>query len=133
MIYILELAYGLRWNTPVRIMDWPDLDINFDSVSNSEDEPVDGPDHDPEYAEQDELPGLNPIDEPQFANQEVWQLLELNLGDMADELWLNMCKSHHTPDYSLLTFYCQTSRLYPNRIGIHFQCLPLASAPTSPG
>jgi hypothetical protein len=91
IIYITDPTHGLRRNPPVlRIQDWPDLDL--DPGSESEDEPINGPDRDPEYVERDDLPGLNPIDEPQFADQEVLQLLELNLGDLAGELWLDMCK-----------------------------------------
>jgi hypothetical protein len=103
-IYITDPAHGLRRNPPVlRIQDWPDLnlDLDLDPGSESEDEPINGPDRDPEYVERDDLPGLNPVDEPQFDDREVRQLLELNLGDLAGELWLDMCKPLSISDQKL--------------------------------
>jgi hypothetical protein len=95
IIYVTDRVHGLRQNPPVlRIRDWPDLDLDLDldPGSDSEEEPINGPDRDPEYVERNEPFGFNPVDEPQFADQEVRRLLELNLGDEADELWLDMCK-----------------------------------------
>jgi hypothetical protein len=95
IIYTTDPAHGLRLNPPVRIRHWPDPDpdLDFNPAPEDEDEPINGPDRDPEYAERDEPLGFDPVDEPQFADQEVRRLLELNLGDLADELWLDMCKS----------------------------------------
>jgi hypothetical protein len=55
-------------------------------------DPIDGPDHDPEYIERAQPPGLNPIDEPDLTDDEIRRLLEADLGDLADEEWADVCK-----------------------------------------
>ncbi|KAG9088488.1 hypothetical protein FRC06_002007, partial [Ceratobasidium sp. 370] len=87
-----EPMQELRRNPPVRIQDWPEMDPNFDlgPGSEDEDEPFDGPDRDPEYAERNEVPAFDPIDEPRFTREELRQLLYQNLGDLADEQWIDM-------------------------------------------
>ncbi|KAG9086949.1 hypothetical protein FS749_003268, partial [Ceratobasidium sp. UAMH 11750] len=88
-----EPPQGLRRNPPVRIEEWPDVEANFDLGPGSdegEDEPIDGPDRDPEFEERDEAPAFIPIDEPRFTHEEVRRLLHDNLGDLADEQWIDM-------------------------------------------
>lgn len=89
----LPAAHGLRRNPPVTIEDWPDPeDDSATSGDEVADEPVDGPDRDPEYIERNEPLGLNPEDEPAINDDDLRALLEAELGDLADEEWIDMCR-----------------------------------------
>jgi hypothetical protein len=89
------LVQGLRYNPPVTIEEWPDLDDLWGSEASNEDEPmpVDGPDRDPEFVERDQPPGLDPNDEPLLTDEEMIELLEMELGDLDDsDEWVDMRK-----------------------------------------
>jgi hypothetical protein len=87
-------AHGLRRNPPVRIDEWPDPDSSVSSNDNDID--IDnestGSDRDPEFVERAEPLGLRPEDEPELDDDDMWALLEMHLGDLADEEWIDMCK-----------------------------------------
>jgi hypothetical protein len=92
-----ESAHRLRRNPAVTIEDWPDPDLSPEASDDEElaghlNEPIDGPDRDPEFIERAQSPGLDPIDEPNLTDDEVRRLLEADLGDLADEEWSDICK-----------------------------------------
>jgi hypothetical protein len=78
---------------------YPDFDPGLDpEMSDSEDEhngnrPVNGLDHDPEYVAWDVPPDLDPVDEPLLTDEEMRRLLLMRLGDLAEDEWLDMCRS----------------------------------------
>ncbi|KAG8734374.1 hypothetical protein FRC10_011754 [Ceratobasidium sp. 414] len=90
----LNPAHGLRRNPPVMIENWPDPEPDAEPLEGEgeldDNEPVDGPDRDPEYIEHDMPAGLNPIDEPRLADEEIRQILQRNLGDLAAQQWVDM-------------------------------------------
>jgi hypothetical protein len=90
-------VYGLRRNPAVTIEDWPDPDLGPESSDDDEpagnvNEPIDGPNHDPEYIERPQSPALDPMDKPDLTDDEVRWLLEADLGDLVDEEWLEICR-----------------------------------------
>ncbi|KAF8601263.1 hypothetical protein BDV93DRAFT_510182 [Ceratobasidium sp. AG-I] len=89
----LPPAHGLRQNPPVTIEDWPDPD---DSSANSDNDggPVDNGEQDPPYIERDVPLRLDPNDEPALDDNDLLALLEAELGDLADEEWIDMCKCY---------------------------------------
>lgn len=85
---------GLRRNPPVTIEDWPDADD--DSVASDDNDdgalPIDGEDQDLEYVERDAPLGLDALDEPALDDEALRAILDAELGDLADEEWVEMCK-----------------------------------------
>jgi hypothetical protein len=83
----------LHLNPTVTIEDWPEpTELE---TSDAEDEPIgelplDGPDRDPEYTERTTPPGLDPNDESEFTDNELFALLQMHLGDIADEEWMDI-------------------------------------------
>lgn len=78
------------------IEDWPDVVSEADSgLSDIGDEPIDSLDRDPEYIERPETtsPSFDPNDEPELTEAELRQLLEISLGDLANDEWIDMRKS----------------------------------------
>jgi hypothetical protein len=91
----LPPAQGLLRNPPVWIDDWPEPD---DDYAGSDDDTLDNEsihsgERDPEYIERDRMLGLDPEDEPELGDEDLRALLEAQLGDLADEEWIDMCKS----------------------------------------
>lgn len=74
------------------IDDWPDPDDDFASSVDGDDNESVGSNRDPEYVERDVPLGLNPEDEPALNEEQLRALLEAELGDLADEEWIDMCK-----------------------------------------
>jgi hypothetical protein len=83
---------GVRLNPPVAIDDWSDLGEDDDDAASDGEEPVDNEEGDPAYVEQDGLPGIEPENEPALGDEELWDFLQAELGDLADEEWIDMCK-----------------------------------------
>ncbi|KAG8707528.1 hypothetical protein FRC08_000441 [Ceratobasidium sp. 394] len=87
-------VHELRRNPPVHIHDWPDPGSDNESEgAGPVDEPFNGPDQDPPYDEQaahqarDELNHLNELN---LRDDDVWAALEMQLGDLADEAWMDL-------------------------------------------
>ncbi|KAG9080681.1 hypothetical protein FRC06_006281, partial [Ceratobasidium sp. 370] len=93
----LEPAHGLRQNPPVTIEDWPDpkADANDELY---DDEPVSGPNCDPEYVEHDLPARFDPIDEPRLADNEICEILQWHLGNLATQQWVDMSGLKHARD-----------------------------------
>jgi hypothetical protein len=86
----------VRRNPPVTIEDWPEPDDELDFGEDGEpmdDEHINDADQDPEYVEQHEPLRFHPDDEPGLLNGEVRAWMDLNLGDLADREWIDLCKS----------------------------------------
>ncbi|KAG9078254.1 hypothetical protein FRC06_008453, partial [Ceratobasidium sp. 370] len=87
----LEPAHGLRRNPPVTIEDWPDPEADAkDELYDDDDKPVGGPNCDPEYVERDLPARFDPIDEPRLADDEIREILQRHLGDLATQQWVDM-------------------------------------------
>ncbi|KAG9074109.1 hypothetical protein FRC06_010925 [Ceratobasidium sp. 370] len=82
-------AQGLRRNPPVTIEDWPEPDLD---PHDHEDGLEDGLGDDPEPVEMDVQPDLDPLVEPRLTDEEARRVLNLHLGDLAEEEWFDMCK-----------------------------------------
>jgi hypothetical protein len=91
---MLPPAPGPRRNLPVTIEDWPDPDDDFDDSDNEyiNRPPTPGEDQDPPYVEPDLEQGLNPEDEPALDENELWDFLQGQLGDLANDEWMDMCE-----------------------------------------
>lgn len=92
---VLEPAFGLRCNPPVTIEDWPEPEPNLvlsDDKGESFIPLPNGPEGDPEFVERQEPLQVHPDDEPEYADEEIRQILSEVLGDIADEVWVRMCK-----------------------------------------
>lgn len=87
-----EALHELRRNPPVMIQDWPDHDGSSSGMSDTADEPIDSIDWDPEYIERSGSPGLDPLDEPELPDEVIRRLFEINLCDLTDEEWIDLCK-----------------------------------------
>ncbi|KAG9093792.1 hypothetical protein FRC06_011374, partial [Ceratobasidium sp. 370] len=82
-----------RRNPPVTIEDWPEPGSDHESEGDFDNEPVYGPDQDPPYVEQPAQPvegQLNPHVELDLTDEQVRMALEVQLGDLADEEWMDM-------------------------------------------
>jgi hypothetical protein len=92
----------------VIIEDWPDPDDDFNNSDNENDNhpPANGEDQDPPYVEPDPERGLDPEDEPALNEDELWAFLHAELGDLADDEWIDMCK------YILYNLLCKTDLEY---------------------
>jgi hypothetical protein len=105
-IGILPPEPGLRRNRVI-IEDWPDPDDDDFNDSDNENHnraPADGEDQDPPYVEPDPEQGINPEDEPELNEAELWDFLHARLGDLADDEWIDMCKSIlYKVDFAKLT------------------------------
>ncbi|KAG9096131.1 hypothetical protein FS749_009070 [Ceratobasidium sp. UAMH 11750] len=91
----LAPVVGLRHNPPVVIETWygPDYEdiIEEDTIFGGDDDPpINDPDRDPDYVERDMPPALDPIDEPRLGDVQMREVLQVELGDLADELWIDM-------------------------------------------
>jgi hypothetical protein len=86
-------APALRRNR-VTIEDWPDPEEDFDGDFDEDNNnpPADGEDQDPPYIEPDPHQGFNPEDEPALNDDELWDFLQAELGDLADGEWIDMCE-----------------------------------------
>jgi hypothetical protein len=93
----------------VGIEDWPDPDD--DSAGSDGDVPdnesIHSGERDPEYVERDRMLGLEPEDEPELGDDELRALLEAQLGDLADDEWIDMCMS-----FSLVVIVLKTKIYY---------------------
>jgi hypothetical protein len=110
-------------NPTVAMDDWPDplsdrwLRPVGDDPPESEvldigDEPIHSLDRDPEYTERTELPSPGPIDEPTLTDEEIIQLLEAQLGDLANEKLIDTCESFAcTPNFTDLSWGADASTL----------------------
>jgi hypothetical protein len=80
----------------VQINHWPAPGSDHDSETPSTDEePIDGPDRDPDFEQLPAHPAhaeLDPLYEPDMADEQALALMRLRLGDLADEEWLNLCE-----------------------------------------
>jgi hypothetical protein len=77
----------------VWIEEWPNPS---DDSANSDDDVPDNQsirsgERDPEYVERDRMLGLDPEDEPELGDDDLRALLEAQLGDLADDEWIDMC------------------------------------------
>ncbi|KAG9080327.1 hypothetical protein FRC06_006781, partial [Ceratobasidium sp. 370] len=107
----LEPAHGLCQNPPVTIEDWPDPEADADDkLYDDDDEPVGGPNCDPEYVEHDLPARFDPIDEPQLADDKIREILQRHLGDLATQQWVNM-------------YDCILSKRDRNMLGMLAACL----------
>ncbi|KAG8728633.1 hypothetical protein FRC10_004749 [Ceratobasidium sp. 414] len=79
---------------PVTIKDWPEPGSDHESEGDFDNEPIAGPDQDPPYVEQP-APAEGQLDanvELNLTDEEVRAALEMQLGDLADEEWMDICK-----------------------------------------
>ncbi|KAG9083054.1 hypothetical protein FS749_006339 [Ceratobasidium sp. UAMH 11750] len=83
-------------NPPVHINDWPEPGSEGELEDYEEYEgPDNDPNEDPPYVERHVEPGqlgLNLLDEPGMADAQLRELMEADLGDLADEVWLELCE-----------------------------------------
>ncbi|KAG9086732.1 hypothetical protein FRC06_002961, partial [Ceratobasidium sp. 370] len=87
----LEPAHGLHQNLPITIEDWPDPEADAeDKVFDDHDEPVGGPNCNPEYVARDLPARFNRIDESWSANNEICEIVQRHLGDLATQQWVDM-------------------------------------------
>ncbi|KAG8733249.1 hypothetical protein FRC10_000335 [Ceratobasidium sp. 414] len=87
-------APGLCRNPPVMIEEWPDPDAqSVASEAESDLGPINNEDRDPEYVEQDVPLRFDPDNEPLVDNKELWEHLYMELGNDADDEWIDMRKS----------------------------------------
>jgi hypothetical protein len=92
---VLPPAPPLRRNRVI-IEDWRDPEDDFNDFDGDDEDDnlphVDGEDHDPLFFELDPGQGLNPEDEPALDDNELWEFLQAELGDLADDEWIDMCE-----------------------------------------
>ncbi|KAG9093159.1 hypothetical protein FS749_014971, partial [Ceratobasidium sp. UAMH 11750] len=81
---------GLRRNPPVTIEEWPDPDASSVGSAFSDDESIDDADRDPPFVERDEPLGFHPDDEPGIDDEIVREFFNLNLGDLAEDEWIDL-------------------------------------------
>ncbi|KAG8703712.1 hypothetical protein FRC09_003998 [Ceratobasidium sp. 395] len=89
-----EFVHEPVHNPPVEIHEWPDPGSDHGSDAASEDEElVDGADQDPPFEEFPAQPNnvdLNALYEPGMDDEQVHALMRLELGDLAEDEWLNL-------------------------------------------
>ncbi|KAG9101427.1 hypothetical protein FRC06_003032 [Ceratobasidium sp. 370] len=88
-----ERVHQVRCNPPVTMKDWddPDDDSETPEASDDNNEPAAGEDRDPEYIERAEGLGFNPNDKPSMDDKQLGDFLEMHLGDLAEDEWINLC------------------------------------------
>jgi hypothetical protein len=95
-MYFGAVALGeIRRNPPVTLEDWPEPEDEMDVGEEDgffDYGPMDGLDQDPPYVEHDEPLRFHPDDEPELPNEAVRAWMDLNLGDLADKEWIDLCK-----------------------------------------
>ncbi|KAF8669009.1 hypothetical protein RHS04_08922 [Rhizoctonia solani] len=106
-------------NPPVGIQTWPnpledDPDSDLDKQLELGYPEIDGPNCDPEYVKQDNVPRVDPDNEPMLTEDEMRQALEFDFGDMLD----NELNAMHSP--SLSNHDRQTLQFLAARICAHF-------------
>ncbi|KAG9091884.1 hypothetical protein FRC07_011766 [Ceratobasidium sp. 392] len=111
---------GLLQNPPVgiEIAGWPEPDLEplNDEDEFSDGEPIDGPDLNPRFVEQEFRPALDPMLEPRLTAEEMRQILEMHLGDLAMEEWAGMFAPRITGrDYRLLSLLATRERTHFSR------------------
>ncbi|KAG9086005.1 hypothetical protein FS749_003974 [Ceratobasidium sp. UAMH 11750] len=86
--------HGVRRNPPVHLDDWPEPGSKHESEAEDLNEgPVDGPDQDPPYEEPNpeaHRAELNPLNEYQVGDAELRAIYDRELGDLADEEWVEL-------------------------------------------
>jgi hypothetical protein len=95
-----SVALGeIRRNPPVMLEDWPEPEDELDIGDEYEfldgepiDEGIDGLDRDPPFVERQDPLRFHPDDEPELPNEALRAWMDLNLGDLADEEWIDLCK-----------------------------------------
>ena len=93
-----ELPRGgsLRRNPPVTIEDWAsddeDASDEGSAIYDTDCSSVNSEDQDPIFLEQDKPLELHPDDEPEFDEEDLWNVLQQQLGDLADDEWIDMCE-----------------------------------------
>ncbi|KAF8603375.1 hypothetical protein BDV93DRAFT_523439 [Ceratobasidium sp. AG-I] len=111
----LQPAQGRRRNPPVTIEDWPDPDSESEA-SEGDAAPIDDEDGDPAYIEQDEPLRFNPDDEPELNDADLWAILEAELGDLADDEWIDMyARDLSNRDRTVLQFLASRLRTHFSR------------------
>ncbi|KAG9076540.1 hypothetical protein FRC06_009452, partial [Ceratobasidium sp. 370] len=87
-----ERAHQVYRNPPVTIDEWPDPNDNPDPSETSDDDnrSAAGEDRDPAYVEQADAPGFNPDDEPLMDDEQLAAFLQMHLGDLAEEEWIDL-------------------------------------------
>ncbi|KAG9081357.1 hypothetical protein FRC06_005622, partial [Ceratobasidium sp. 370] len=104
-----EWAHQVHHNPPVTIEERDDPDDPELSEASDDDEPAIGEDCDPEYVEQAEAPGFNPDDEPDLDDEQFANFLEMCLGNLAEDKWIDLFDKDHT-----------TLQLLATRLHTHF-------------
>ncbi|KAG8729050.1 hypothetical protein FRC10_004331, partial [Ceratobasidium sp. 414] len=82
--------HGLRHNPTAMVEEWPDPDGSSVGSDLGDAEPIDGAERDPEFVERVEPLGFHPDDEPEMDDEVVRAFLDLNLGDLAEDEWIDM-------------------------------------------
>ncbi|KAG9078309.1 hypothetical protein FRC06_008433, partial [Ceratobasidium sp. 370] len=93
-----DRPHQLRCNPPVTIKEWDDPDYNSrpSEASDNDSEPATREDQDPEYVERADVPGLDPNDEPLMDDEHLIGFLEMHLGNLAEEQWIDLsCQIYH--------------------------------------
>ncbi|KAG8727912.1 hypothetical protein FRC10_005468 [Ceratobasidium sp. 414] len=120
---------GIIRNPLVQINEWPDPGSDGELEDPEEYEgPDDSADQDPDYVECHVEPGqlgLDPLDEPAMADAQLRELLVADLGDLADELWLELYGELFTQkDERILQFMATHLRT-------HFSCQTYSAKSTA--
>ena len=97
---VLPRGGNLRRNPPVTIEDWAsdeeDASDEGSAIYDTDHSSVNSKDQDPVFLEREEPLGLHPDDEPEFDEEDLWNMLQQQLGDLADDEWIDLCKySYH--------------------------------------
>ncbi|KAG8716307.1 hypothetical protein FRC08_009614 [Ceratobasidium sp. 394] len=85
-----EHIHELRQNPPVHIDDWPDPGSDLNSEPSEVNDPADG---EPEFEEEPGQPvdhGLDALYEPDMGDERVRAAMDTELGDLADEEWMDL-------------------------------------------
>ncbi|KAF8595443.1 hypothetical protein BDV93DRAFT_575338 [Ceratobasidium sp. AG-I] len=88
-----ELIHEPRHNPPVDLFQWPDPDSDASSEPSLIEEPANEADQDPPFEELPDQPvnaNLDPIHEPDMADAQIYEIMRLELGGLADDEWLNL-------------------------------------------
>ncbi|EUC56281.1 transposase family Tnp2 protein [Rhizoctonia solani AG-3 Rhs1AP] len=116
---LLPQAQGLRTNPPVTIEEWPELDEVPEEMVPDEDDPVpvDDPNQDPAFDEEQQPAMFDPINEPLLTDEEMLEILEMELGDLEDtDEWHDMyTRLITTRDRTILQFLATRLRTHFSR------------------
>ncbi|KAG9126908.1 hypothetical protein FRC07_001453 [Ceratobasidium sp. 392] len=105
------------WDSDVEALD--DIEMPFDDdieIPPNNDVPAADGEVNPEFHEDDRQRGLDPDEEPDMEDVELWEFLRQHLGDLAEEEWVDIFYRHLTPrDRKTLSFLAARLRTHFSR------------------